>query len=65
MEECRRHSRVGTSNILTAPGDAPIAVDRIREHIKMNESRYLFIFRMFLAGSISCSIAALVEVLSR
>lgn len=56
---------LGTPSILTAPGDAPIAHERIREHMKMNAGRYTFILRMLLIGGICIAASALVEVLSR
>ena len=44
------YSTLGTTNIFTAPGDAPIATQRIGEQIRMNAKRYGFTFRMACVG---------------
>ena len=56
---------LGTPSILTAPGDAPIAAERIREYIKTNSGRYGFIFRALSVGALCMVVASLVDVLSR
>jgi hypothetical protein len=59
------YSTLGTPNVLTAPGDARVAHERIGEQIRMNAGRYMFSFRMFAAGALCIALSALVEVLSR
>jgi hypothetical protein len=59
------YSTLGTPSVLTAPGDAPIAHERIREHIRMNAGRYRFTFRAFSIGAICLVVAILAELLSR
>jgi hypothetical protein len=58
------YSTLGTTNILTAPGDAPIAHARIKEHMRMNAGRYRFIARMFISGAICMTISAVLEILT-
>jgi hypothetical protein len=59
------YSTLGTTNILTAPGDAPIATERIGEQIRMNAKRYRFTFRMAAVGIVCIALSAAIEVLSR
>lgn len=59
------YSTLGTTNIFTASGDAPIATQRIGEQIRMNSKRYGFTLRMALVGILCMGISALIEVLTR
>ena len=59
------YSTLGTTNIFTAPGDAPIATQRIGEQIKMNAQRYGFTFRMAVVGLLCMGISAFIEFLTR
>ena len=59
------YSSLGTTNILTAPGDAPIATQRIGEQMRMNAKRYAFTFRMAAVGILCLGTSALIEVLTR
>jgi hypothetical protein len=59
------YSTLGTPNVLTAPGDAPIATWRIGEHLKMNARRYGFTFRMAAVGIICMAVSTLIEILTR
>jgi hypothetical protein len=59
------YSTLGTPSVVTAPGDARIAHERIREHIRMNAGRYSFIGRMFTSGAICITISAILEILTR
>jgi hypothetical protein len=59
------YNTLGTPSVLTAPGDARIAHERVREYLRMNARRYTFAFRMFAVGLICMVASALIEVLSR
>jgi hypothetical protein len=59
------YSTLGTTNIFTAVGDAPIATQRIGEQIKMNAKRYGFTFRMAAVGILCMAISALIEIVTR
>ena len=59
------YTTLGTPNILTAPGDAPITHERIREHIRTNEGRYMLVVRMATVGVVCIVTSALIQVLSR
>jgi len=56
---------MGTPSVITAPGDARIAHEKIGEYLKTNSRRYGFSFRMFIVGALCIGTSALVEVLSR
>ena len=56
---------MGISSVITAPGDARIAHEKIGEYLKTNSRRYGFSFRMFIVGALCIGTSALVEVLSR
>ena len=59
------YSTLGTTNIFTAGGDAPIATQRIAEQMKMNAKRYGFTFRMAVVGVLCMASSALIEILTR
>jgi hypothetical protein len=59
------YSSLGTTNILTAPGDAPIATQRIGEQMRMNAKRYGFTLKMTAVGILCMGISALIEMLTR
>ena len=59
------YSTLGTPNILTAPGDAPIATWRVGEQLRMNARRYGFTFRMAAVGIICIALSAFLEILTR
>ena len=56
---------MGTPSVITAPGDARVAHEKIGEYLRMNVGRYKFSIRMFIVGSLCIGTSALVEVLSR
>ena len=59
------YSTLGTPNVLTAPGDARIAHERVKEHIATNAKRYTVVLRMFVSGALCMAISALVEIVTR
>jgi hypothetical protein len=59
------YSTLGTTNIFTASGDAPIATERIGEQIRMNARRYGFTFKMAAVGILVMGISALIEIVTR
>jgi hypothetical protein len=59
------YSTLGTPSVLTAPGDARVAHSRIVDHLRTNEKRYSFVFRMWAIGILCIAASALVDVLSR
>jgi hypothetical protein len=59
------YSTLGTTNIFTAPGDAPIATQRIGEQMRMNAKRYGFTLKMAAVGILCMGISVLIEMLTR
>jgi len=59
------YSTLGARNIFTAPGDAPIATERIGEQMRMNAGRYKFTLRMSTVGILCIAISAAIEILTR
>lgn len=54
---------LGTPSVLTAPGDARVAHERVAEQMLANAKRYGFIIQMLLVMAICLGLAALVDLL--
>ncbi|MBN1936649.1 MAG: hypothetical protein JW934_18450 [Anaerolineae bacterium] len=53
---------LGTPSILTAPGDARVAHERVAEQMMANAKRYGFIFQMLLVMAVCLGIGALIDL---
>ena len=54
---------LGTPSVITAPGDARIAHERIAEQLSMNSRRYLWFLYPATAGLLCIGVSAVVQVL--
>lgn len=54
---------LGTPSVLTAPGDARVAHERVAEQMLANAKRYGFIFQMLLLMVACLGIGALIDLL--
>ncbi len=54
---------LGTPSVITAPGDARVAHERVVEQMLSNAKRYGFIIQMLLVMAVCLGIAALIDLL--
>ncbi len=55
------YQSLGTPSVITAPGDARVAHERVAEQILVNAKRYGFIIQMLLVMAVCLGISALID----